>query len=194
MDKIRNFKVTIGGDRMLMHNGQLADPLNPWTKELKTLTSKRKKSDSDHEEIGRVEFQGGLYFEDKLGPYLPGLMIDAALIGGARKKKLGKSFESCVRTVEDAYKLNYDGPRTRDGLWKDRRFVDRRGCGVQQSRVMRTRPAFHNWSVDFTIQMVPGDLNPENLRDAITDAGLYVGIGDFRPRFGLFTLDKFAEI
>ncbi len=41
----RTFVVTIAGPCLLMHNGQLADPLNPHAKALKAFTSKKKKSD-----------------------------------------------------------------------------------------------------------------------------------------------------
>lgn len=193
-EAIREFKATVSGRSLLMHNGQLADPLNPHAKALKALTSKRKKSDEDHEKIAEAEYQGGLYFDDKLGPFLPGLLIEAAMIEGARKKKLGRIFESCVHTGEDAYALKYDGPRTREGLWADPRFRDRRGAGVQASRVIRTRPKFTDWSVTFDVEIFPCELNPGDVKQALIDAGIYIGLGDFRPRFGLFVVDKFDEI
>lgn len=191
---VRRFKVRVRGRSLLMHNGQLANPLNEWSKALKVETSKRKKSDEDHERIAQIEFQGGLYFDDKLGPVLPGALIDATLVNGAKKKRLGSIFESCVRTSEDVYRLDYEGPRTREGLWADPQFRDQRGAGVQTSRVLRTRPKFTDWSVTFEVDVFPCELNPDNVRQAIVDAGIYVGFGDFRPRFGLFVLESFEEV
>lgn len=191
--EIQKFNVTIEGPAMLMHNGQLADPLNEWTKALKEHTAKRKKGDEDHEKIAEVEFQGGLYFDDKLGPYIPGHMLDAVLVEGARKKKLGTIFESCVRTTLDAYPLTYEGPRTRAKLWADKKFRDRRGCGVQTSRVIRTRPKFTDWSVTFDVSLFPCEVNPSSVEQALVDAGMYVGLGDHRPRFGLFVVKSFKE-
>lgn len=190
----RYFLVKIQGDQLLMHNGQLADPLNEHTKRLKEFTSKKKKSDEDHIKIGEIEFQGGLYFDDTIGPYIPDVAIDAVLKEGAKKKRLGTIFESCVRCIDDMVPIQYKGPRTREGLWKDPKFRDRRGCGVQQARVIRTRPKFTDWSLEFTIQVFPCELNPENIRQAIKDAGTYVGLCDFRPRFGLFKLVDFKEV
>lgn len=194
MKEIKTFKATISGTALLMHNGQLADPLDPFTKALKAQTSKKKKSDEDQETIAQAEFNGGLYFDEKLGPYIPGAMLDAMMIGGARKTKLGKVFESCVRTPDDAYKLEYVGPRTREALWANPKFRDRRGVKVTTSRVIRTRPKFTDWKVTFTIELTPCELNETDLKTAIINAGVYIGIGDFRPRFGRFTLDSFAEI
>lgn len=190
---IKKFNVKVSGRNLLMHNGQLASPLNSWTKALKAETSKRKKSDEDHERIAEIEFQGGLYFDDTMGPVLPGVLIDATIVNGARMKRLGKMFQSCVRTTQDVYRLEYEGPRSRKELWSDPRFRDQQGCGVQKARVLRTRPKFTNWSVCFDVDMFPCELNPENVKQAIVDAGIYVGFGDFRPRFGLFVLDKFEE-
>lgn len=193
-DEIRNFRIGIEGAAMLMHNGALADPLSEWAKRLKEETSKRKKSDDDHERIAEIEFQGGLYFDEKLGPVIPGHMLDACIMSGAKKKRLGTIFESCVRTTQDVYRLDYKGPRTREGLWKDEAFRDRRGCGVQTSRVIRTRPKFTDWSVTFDLTLFPCELNPGNIKQAVIDAGIYYGIGDFRPRFGLFTVKTFDEV
>ncbi len=192
--EIRKFMVVIEGASLLMHNGQLADPLNTWSKALKEHTSKRKKSDEDHEKIAEVEFQGGLYFDDKLGPYIPGHMLDAVIVGGAKKKRLGTIFESCVRTTQDIYKLDYKGPRTREKLWAEPKFRDRRACGVQAARVIRTRPKFTDWTVTFDLELFPSELNPGNVKQAIVDAGVYSGIGDFRPKFGLFTVKGFEEV
>lgn len=194
MDELRKFKVTIAGNALLMHNGGLADPLSDWAKRLKQETSKRKKSDDDHEKIAEIEFHGGLYFDEKLGPVIPGHVLDAAIMGGAKKKRLGTIFESCVRTGAEVYKLDYKGPRTREKLWEDPRFRDRRGCGVQNARIIRTRPKFTDWSVTFDVTLFPCELNPANIKQAIADAGTYCGIGDFRPRFGLFTVKDFEEV
>jgi len=56
---------------LVMHNGRLADQLNPLAKRLKSLAAKRKKSDDDLMEIQRVEWEGGLYYDPKIGPYVP---------------------------------------------------------------------------------------------------------------------------
>lgn len=190
----RRFAVTIAGRSMLMRNAQLADPLNAWSKALKAETSKRKKSDTDHEKIAEIEFQGGLYFDEKAGPYIPGSMLDACISAGARKNKLGKVFESCVRASDDLYALSYKGPRTRAGLWSDPSYRDRRSCGMNAARVIRTRPKFDDWSVSLELTVFPCELNPTDLEEALRNAGAFCGIGDFRPRFGLFTVEGFKEI
>lgn len=194
-EAIRFFDVHIIGVKpLLMHNGELADPLNPWSKKLKECTGKRKKSDEDHEKIAEIEFKGGLYYDEKIGPYIPGHMLDAALKNGAKKHRLGTIFDSCVSVTADMYPLIYTGPRTPDALWTDKRFVDRRTCGVQTARVIRTRPRFDSWELKFQIRVIPCEVNPDDIQKAVINAGIYGALGDFRPKFGAFDLQDFKEV
>lgn len=183
----------VGLTPLLMHNGQLSDPLNEHAKALKKLSSKRNKSDDDHAEMGRVEWLGGLYYDPDMGPFVPSEMIEAMIKAGAKLSKAGKLAEACVVCVEDRYPLGYKGPRAVSEIIKEARFFDRRTIRVQQSRVVRTRPRFNDWSCQFTLSLTPGRLNPEQVRTALDDAGLYVGLGDYRPKFGRFRVESFAE-
>jgi len=81
---------------LIMHNGQLADPLNKFSKELKKLSGKRKKVDSDYEEMGRVEWYGSLYINEDGKPCLPGRVLEANIIEGAKVHKLGTAFQGTV--------------------------------------------------------------------------------------------------
>jgi len=191
---IRTFEATIEGQRMLMHNGQLADPLNEHTKALKVLTSQRKKGDEDHLRIAEVEFQGSLWWSPDLGPAIPGETVERMIQEGAMKSKLGKQFKAALVACDDWFALEYDGPRTREGLWKDKRFVDRRTAKVNRAAIVRTRPLFRNWKLSFSVQLLDGALNDSDLKKAIVDAGTHVGIGDWRPRFGTFSVADFRKV
>ncbi len=46
---------------MLQHNGQTADPLNEFAKELKKVSGKRNKTDEYHALMGEIEWRAGLY-------------------------------------------------------------------------------------------------------------------------------------
>lgn len=189
-----NYKVSIIGlTPLLMHNGQLSDPLNEHAKALKKLSSKRNKSDDDHAEMSRVEWMGGLYYEPQMGPFIPSEMIEAMIKAGAKLSKAGKLAEACVVCSEERYPLKYKGPRDVAALLKDQRFHDRRSIRVQQNRVVRTRPRFNDWGCEFTLSLTPGRLNPEQVKTALDDAGLYVGLGDYRPKFGRFRVESFVE-
>src|SRR4051812_1801169 len=82
-----NFRIT-GVSALLMHNGQLVDPLNPHSRSIAEMAGKRKKTDADHAEMSRREWFGGLYVSSG-EPCIPAEMIEAAMIRGAMKEKAG---------------------------------------------------------------------------------------------------------
>ncbi len=183
-----NFTITITGTAaLLMHNGRLADPLDPATKALKAATGKRTKTDADHEEISRVEFAGGLYLDPDIGPYLPADNIWKTLQVAARKSKQGKQVEEGVIIISEVNPLSYDGPRDLDGLWANKNFVSRRTVVNQRNRVARTRPIFQQWKVAADGILDESALNLGDLRTIAERAGNLVGLGDWRPRYGRFT-------
>lgn len=186
---MKELKTTWEGIRpLIVHNGQLADPLNKYSRLLKDVTSKRKKTDADHEEMARIEFEGGLYWDDKEGPVMPQDCIEATICAGAKKSRIGKDVQAAVFVKDDVVPIRYDGPRTVEGLWKDRaRFVMRKAVKVTTSKVMRTRPMFPTgWKITFTVDFDDSIINEAAIKKAMIDAGALVGLCDWRPRFGRF--------
>lgn len=171
-----------------MHNGRLANPLDPMTKALKAVTSKRGKTDADFEEAARIEFLGGLYVGTD-GPCIPGEMIEATLVEAAKKVRRGPQAKAGLLS-DGNHRLNYTGPREPDALWAEEEFRLVAGVRVQKSRVMRTRPIFRDWSAEIFVDFLPGQLNPAEITGMIRTAGEVIGLGDWRPRFGRFTAEK----
>ena len=180
------FRVT-GTKPLLMHSDKFADPLNPMTKAHKELTSKRKKVDDDHEAIAKSEWLGGMYYDEGMGPYLPGVMLDAVIVSGAKLSKLGTHVKRSVEVMDFKVPLIYKGPRTREGLW-DARFYDARSVKVQTARLMRYRPMFMEWAAEFDVVFDEEVINREQVIKCLVDGGLYSGIGDYRPKFGRFNV------
>ena len=192
---MKTMKVRITGNSpILMHNGRLANPLDPAAKTLKALTSRKKKTDSDHAEIARSEWEGGLYI-DTSGPYISCDNMDACIKGGAKLQKLGKQFGSSVAVVEDRIPLQFDGPRDANGLWAAG-FYDVRGVRIGQTRVQRCRPLFRTWTATFSIAFDDRDVEARQIEQALHEAGRLVGLFDRRPekggRFGKFTAEVIA--
>lgn len=183
METIR-FKIE-GTRPLMMHADILADPLNPLTKSHKELTSKRKKTDEDHEAIAKSEWRAGLYYDDEIGPYIPGTSIEASIIAGAKLSKLGAQIKRSIEVVEDKCRLEYTGPRTVEKLW-GARFYDARSVKVQTARLMRYRPLFRQWATAFTVAFDPESIDRNQIIKCVQDAGDYCGIGDYRPKFGRF--------
>lgn len=173
---------------LLMHNGQMANPLNKFAKLMKQTSSKRAKTDADYEEMARIEFMASLYMSAD-GPIIPASVLDAVLVNGAKKSKEGMSAKSGAFCLEHA-RLDYDGPRTVEELWVLEEFRQVDLVRVGTARVARTRPVFNVWGAIVSVNIETGIVNPARVDDWFTVAGTQVGIGDWRPQHGRFTAQR----
>lgn len=171
---------------MLMHNGQTANPLNKFAKAMKQVSSKRVKTDADYEELARLEYSAALYM-DETGPVIPAQCIDAMITEAAKKQRKGKDAKAAVFCPDHAG-LEYDGPRTVEELWGDESFRLVANVRIQSNRVVRTRPMFDDWTASVTLRYEETLVNPGELDQWMDIAGNSVGIGDWRPRYGRFTV------
>ena len=74
-------------------------------------------------------------------------------------------------------------------MYKDPKFVDVRAVKVGTAKIMRSRPKFQEWGGVFTLQFNPEQINESEILQILTDAGSLVGVGDYRPRFGKFSVE-----
>lgn len=187
---MNEFKVRlVGAGGLLMHNERLANPTDAAAKRLKALTGKRGKTDEDHEQIARAEWEGGLYWDVDIGPYISGGWISAVVRDSAKLFKLGTAVTRGVLVMDQRFKLEYDGPRDIEGMWAAKKFVDQRMVGNQAVRVLRTRPLFEDWHADISFMYDTSVLDASQLQQVLTVGGFKVGIGDYRPRFGRFNVE-----
>jgi hypothetical protein len=181
-----SFKIT-GVAPLLMHNGQLADPANEFSKQMRKISSKRDKTEADFEELARLEWFGSLYLKDGK-PCLPGEILEAAFVAAAKKQKKGKQAQAGI-FCPDSYRLIYDDARKPEELWADTQYRYTVGVRIQQNRVMRTRPIFRDWSCEIEVDYDDGLLNEEEVRHIVRVTGEIIGVGDWRPKYGRFKAD-----
>lgn len=182
---METIKIRVTGDSaLLMNKDTLADPLNPLTQEIKVLTSKRKKLEEDHIQIAELQYKASLYFDEDVGLYMPGAMLKASMVTGAKMQRLGAAFKRSVMILEDKLPIKYTGPTDPNSLWADKSFVDVRSVGVQAARITRYRPKVRNWSVEATVFYAPQVVEEADLLRALENAGNFAGVGDFRPECG----------
>lgn len=183
--KVLNFKIR-SESPLLMHSGQMADPLNEFSKRLKAITGKRDKTEADFEEMSRLEWYGSLYLENEK-PCIPGFVLEAAFINAARRNKRGKQAQAGI-LCPDNYILHF--PEEKNTLEEMRlngcRLVARARIG--QASVMRTRPKFDNWTADIEVRYDPLMLNEQAIKDIVRIAGEEIGLMDWRPKFGRFSV------
>lgn len=182
-----------GTTPLIMHSTRSANPLDPLTIELKTLTAKRKKTEEDLRCISDIEWELSLYWGDDIGLYIPAENIEATVRDGAKNAKKGKSITQAFNVLEMRVPLNIGETPTLEQLREDFRFRDVRSMKVQQNRVMRTRGRFNMWSCTFTASYDESLLNLGDIVNAMEYAGRFVGLCDSRPKYGKFVA-KISEL
>jgi hypothetical protein len=179
-----------GVSPLLCHNGQTADPRNTYAKAMKAVSSKRKKTDADYDELARLEWLAGLYRIDG-DLVIPDYVIESTMIGGAKKSKRGPQAKCGLFFTEHA-SLQFIGKpdvisdETLAEMFASGDFTHTIGVKVGMAKVMRTRPMFRNWSINAIAQYDPDVLNLRDVEEIAADAGKLVGVGDWRPKHGRF--------
>jgi hypothetical protein len=179
-----------GVSPLLCHNGQTADPRNAYSKAMKGISGKRKKTDSDYDELARLEWLAGLYRVDG-DLVIPDYVIESAMIGGAKKSKRGPQAKCGLFFTEHASLLFEGKPDVIDDetlaeMFASSIFTHTVGVKVGMAKIMRTRPMFRHWRINATAQYDPDVLNIGDVAEIAADAGKLVGLGDWRPKHGRF--------
>lgn len=201
--QIVTVKCRIVGTRpLLMQNGDLVNPLNPFIVKKKAITSKRGKNltDDDLRQVAILSFEGALWLNVDGLPCIPAEAIDGVIRDGGRFSNKGKAIEKYVMTLEDA-PLQYRGMeniKTTADLVKrfdEFKFQKRTvNSGVQKTSIWSTRPRFNDWSIDFELQVtLGGEVDLGDVQKALEHGGRTVGLGSWHRRYGFFVVDKFEQ-
>lgn len=178
---MKTFQLSLTGTTpLVMHNVRLADKLDPITKAIATITGKRKKTDADEEEIGNLEFAGGLYVDEELGVYLPTFNLLRCFEEAAKVTRMGKTVTRAVVVESDKAKVIYNGPQDWKKLRDDPTYRWRATVGVGMKKVSRVRPIFRQWGVDVRVRLLEEVLNPDEFIAIVQQAGVIEGVGDAR--------------
>lgn len=185
-----DFRITLeGSGALLMHNARLSNPLDSAAKAIKKVSGKRNKTEDDHFEMAHLEFIGSLYHDKDAGPYIPGDNIWRCLFDAAKKSKRGPKVKEGILITTDVNPLAGYGSSQRDAekLWADENFRHFASAKVGQVRVTRCRPIFRKWKVEADGILDANVLDYAELEQIAETAGLLIGLGDWRPKYGRFT-------
>ena len=69
--------------------------------------------------------------------------------------------------------------------------IDKRAVTVNRSKIWRCRPRFEKWELSFQLVILDDRIQVPIAEEILKNAGKFHGIGDYRPRFGLFEVVKF---
>lgn len=177
-----------GVSPLIMHSCQCVNPLHPLSLAQKKINAKKKnKTDEDLAMLSDLEWEGGLYWNDEVGVYVPAENIEATIREGAKARRKGKDIVKGFMVEDMMVPLDIGENLTKEEMKADFRFRDVRAMRVKTSRVMRTRPRFNMWNIAFTAMYDENVLNFDEIVDAIEYAGQYVGLCDSRPKYGKFS-------
>lgn len=122
----------------------------------------------------------------------PSEMIEAAMAKAAVNFKLEgkKTYKDLMKSgvlveQENILHLNQD-------FKMDARWGRNKNTG---GAVWVVRPRIDEWALEFDINLLQDErIEPQILKEILVYAGLYVGIGAWRPKFGRFEVVEFTEI
>lgn len=176
----------IGTSPLLMNSNRGVNPMEEDVIELKKYTSKRKRSDEDEFKILLLKWKLSLYYNEEIGPYVPAENIEASLRDAAKRSRRGKDAVIGLRVVQSEIPLIYDGPRDIKALSEDRRFMDVRVGRIRGASIMLARARFTRWRLAFRLEYDENVFNADEVEELFDVAGQYIGLCDYRPRYGGF--------
>ena len=125
---------------------------------------------------------------------IPGEYVRQAIIHAA---KFRQDPRSPRKSAMDLYKAGVVALTNLASTGKaDPDYYDTRRVVVQRAGVNRTRPALKvGWKAEFEfLILTPEYIAPMDLHSVLTQAGVLVGLADFRPTFGRFGITSFEVL
>jgi hypothetical protein len=139
----------------------------------------------------KAEAENYIYKDPQRNICIPSVNIKACIREAGRNYRVSgrrTTFAAMIRASLDIQPYPYV-PLIHNG-WQ----VDIRPVVVQRSRILRARPKFDEWALEFQIvNNDPTIIHHDTLKKILEDAGKYYGLGDFRPEFGLFKVERFES-
>jgi hypothetical protein len=133
-----------------------------------------------------------LYRNDAGEIALPGEYLRQAIIHAAKFKQDPRSPRKSAMDLFKAAVITLTPLASLHAMEPD--YFDRRRVMVQRNGITRTRPAMRDgWRAEVELMVnLPEYVPPVLLRQVIDDAGRLIGVGDFRPTYGRFTVSNWT--
>lgn len=149
----------------------------------------------------RAEAENNAYIAKDGTFYFSAFSIPGCMGGAGANHKMTGSRKSPRFIVPSAIRMKTDGITILNGDGPAEDFeVDSRPVTIPatKGRIMRHRPRFDNLGARFEILLNDDLLSEDMAQQLLTEAGVYIGIGDFRPEkrgpFGCFKIVRFEEV
>lgn len=159
-----------------------------WNCESVESKAKAKKGSSEKK---TDDVESYVYRTEKGELAIPGEYLRGAIVGAAKfqqdprspRKSAADLFKAGIVSLTNLASL---GVKTWD-------FLDKRRVCIQRNAITRSRPAMaEGWKATFVLMVaLPEYISEDLLNSTIQAAGRLIGLGDFRPSFGRFSVIKF---
>lgn len=179
---IDEMKVEIMGlTPMILHNGRTANPLDPFSKKMKALTSKRNKTEEDIEALLMVQWESSLYWNDDIGLYMPSENLYTAFYKGAKKFKLGSKCSAITFPEPLGYPILTANHTNFTALKADplNKFI--KTVVVQKSKTISCRCILNTWSMKFSLEFETSVFDANEIKTILANMGQRIGIGVWTP-------------
>ena len=187
---MKSIKVKFTGlDSLLQNNPQMSDPLNKYSKEMKQVSGKRKKTDDDIMLMRKIELRAKIYHDEQLGIYVPATWVTASIQGvsWSRAKIKKADIRAAVFVTQPKLKLTYadmDKVKSPIDIVDNEVFHNVMSLKQGQVRVVKATPIFNKWSFECELDFDDTIINESELKSLIEYGAQFGGFGDFRPTYG----------
>jgi hypothetical protein len=191
------FKIQ-GVTQHVQHCGQAANPMNHYAKAMKQITSRKKKTDEDLEELYRLKWMSALYTNKSGRVVIPGRVIEGAYVEAARRTKNGKNAQAGLWSPAqpDDWELGFPGKeRSVEEIMADEKHFLMSRVGVNGKTIMTARPCFPEWKLSYKIRYYKEVFNFREVYDFTQTLGDLIGLSDDRAiRGGRFEILEANEL
>jgi len=153
----------------------------------KSEKSKAKRRDEKIDPVAEAE--KSLYKDEKIGCYAPSEWIEACLREAGKVYKGTRGKGTMKATILSSVFVEPEKIPLNKQTYDE---VDIRPVVIQRQKVVKGRPKFNNWELEFTINFDKDRIDKETLREILEEAGATKAIGDYRPKFGRFKVVMFG--
>lgn len=175
----------VGTKPLLLHNVDLANPLNPWAQKMTDLrgTPSKRRTEKWHEEMAYANFMGAFYDAPEVpGVAIPSENLRRSLIEAAKQSRLAPTVLRALLVTVAAIPLIYDGPRTPQELWDAGEWHLTRMIRSKSGASPTTYPMFREWAVRVPFELDESVLSLRDLQEVSERAGRIEGLGASRKQ------------
>jgi hypothetical protein len=152
------------------------------------MSSDTKAKRRDEQYSPEKDAEKALYRDEEIGCYAPSAWLEACLRDVAKGFKAARGKGTLKGTVLASVFVEPEKIPFHKRTFDE---IDIRPVVIMKNRVVKGRPRFNSWSLEFKINYDENRIEGATLKQLMEEAGITKGIGDYRPKFGRFKVVGF---